>query len=88
MHIYIIHRLAELARSQMMSMNIPGQRKVANALVDVDPLGSAGLGERSPSWARDHDSVARAVEKSLLSLENIIAVTEVQVTTVGYGNHC
>jgi Dimerisation domain of Zinc Transporter len=55
--------------------------RVANAVVIVDPLGSSGLGERSPDWARDHDSVARAVEMSVLSLENITAVSEVQVSS-------
>jgi divalent metal cation (Fe/Co/Zn/Cd) transporter len=56
--------------------------RVANAVVIVDPLGSSGLGERSPQWARDHDSVARAVETSVLSFENVTAVSEVQVSRV------
>jgi hypothetical protein len=65
----------------MMNLSAAGHRKVANAIVDVEPKGSAGLGERSPLWARDHESISEAVERSLLSLDNIIAVTEVQVMT-------
>ena len=49
------------------------------------PLFITVLGEQSPQWARDHDSVAREVEKSVLSLEHIMAVSEVQVRDMGYG---
>ena len=56
--------------------------RVANAVVHVDPLGSTGLGENSPQWARDHDSVENEVEKALAPLyepTGITGVSEVQI---------
>lgn len=73
------HRLGELARKQMMMSN---QGRVANAVVHVDPLGSTGLGENSPQWARDHDAVENEVEKALAPLyepTGITGVSEVQI---------
>lgn len=73
------HRLGELARKQMMKSN---KGRVANAVVHVDPLGSTGLGENSPQWARDHDSVENEVEKALAPLyepTGITGVSEVQI---------
>lgn len=42
-------RIAELTRQELLKRHNP---RVANAVVDVNPLGSAGLGENSPHWAR------------------------------------
>jgi cation diffusion facilitator family transporter len=73
------HRLGELARKQMIH---GAEGRVANAVVHVDPLGSAGLGENSPPWARDHDSVESEVEKALAPLfepNGITGVSEVQI---------
>ena len=73
------HRLAELARIQMMSSN---KGRVSNAIVHVDPLGSTGLGEMSPKWARDHDSVEAEIEKALRPIyhpQGITGISEVQV---------
>jgi hypothetical protein len=49
--------------------------RVANAVVHVDPLGSSGLGEKSPKWAQDHESVACAVEESVLACSEEITGT-------------
>jgi cation diffusion facilitator family transporter len=73
------HRLAELARKQMLKTF---RGRVSNAVIHVDPLGSTGLGEMSPSWAQDHDIVEAEVSKALESIyhpEGITGVTEVQV---------
>lgn len=73
------HRLGELARKQMMNSN---QGRVANAVVHVDPLGSTGLGENSPQWARDHDAVENEVERALAPLYEpggITGTSEVQI---------
>ncbi len=73
------HRLGELARKQMIRSN---QGRVANAVVHVDPLGSAGLGENSPQWARNHDSVEGEVESALAPMyhpRGITGISEVQV---------
>ena len=43
------HRLAELARVELMRQH---RGRVANAIIHVNPLGSAGLGEKTPLWAR------------------------------------
>ena len=73
------HRLGELARKQMIRSN---QGRVANAVVHVDPLGSTGLGENSPQWARNHDSVEGEVESALAPMyhpRGITGISEVQV---------
>jgi len=73
------HRLAELARKEMMRSH---RGRVANAVVDVEPLGSTGLGEKTPLWARDHDAVGREVTKALepiMDPAGITGVSEVQV---------
>ena len=43
------HRIAELTRLELLKRH---SSRVANAVVDINPLGSAGLGENSPHWAR------------------------------------
>lgn len=45
------YRIAELTRQELLKRHNP---RVANAVVDVNPLGSAGLGENSPHWARKY----------------------------------
>jgi len=73
------HRLAELARKEMMRKH---RGRVANAVVHVDPLGSTGLGEKSPMHARDHDAVAHEVSKALAPImepEGITGISEAQV---------
>lgn len=45
----LLHRIAELTKQELLKRHSP---RVANAVVDVNPLGSAGLGENSPDWAR------------------------------------
>lgn len=70
------HRLAELTRNAMLHEHFG---RVANAVVHVSPLGSAGMGEASPSWARDHDHIAKEIEAAVLSLKDITSVSEVQV---------
>lgn len=52
--------------------------RVANAIVHVDPLGSQGLGEKSPSNC-DHDSLSKEVAKALKSIKSITGVSDVQV---------
>jgi hypothetical protein len=42
-------RIAELTRLELLRRHYP---RVANAVVDVNPMGSSGLGENSPQWAR------------------------------------
>lgn len=43
------HRLAELTRQELLNQH---SGRVANAVVDVTPMGSSGLGEQYPYWAR------------------------------------
>jgi hypothetical protein len=43
------HRIAQLTRLELMRAH---EGRVANAVVHVVPLGSSGLGEQYPSWAR------------------------------------
>jgi len=43
------HRIAQLTRLALMSEH---DGRVANAIVHVKPLGSSGLGEQYPAWAR------------------------------------
>jgi cation diffusion facilitator family transporter len=73
------HRLAEMARKQILRTF---RGRVSNAVIHVDPLGSTGLGEMSPSWAQDHDHVEDEVKKALETIyhpDGITAVTETQV---------
>ena len=70
------HRIGEMTRLELLKRH--GGR-VANAVVDVNPLGSTGLGEQSPSWARDHDVIVAEVTKLLMQVQEIQSVSEVQV---------
>jgi divalent metal cation (Fe/Co/Zn/Cd) transporter len=73
------HRLAELARKQLLKTF---RGRVSNAVIHVDPLGSAGLGEKSPSWAQTHDVVEGEVKKAIEPIfdqKGITDITEVQV---------
>lgn len=44
-----VFRIAELTRLELLKRHSP---RVGNAVVDMNPLGSSGLGENSPHWAR------------------------------------
>jgi divalent metal cation (Fe/Co/Zn/Cd) transporter len=71
------HRVGEMTRQALLTNH--GDR-VANAVVDVNPLGSTGLGEQSPSWARDHDYLVAEAKRLLTNeIDDIVSVTEVQV---------
>lgn len=70
------HRLAELTRLELLKEH-PG--RVANAVVHVTPLGSSGLGEQYPAWARDHDFIMSEIKRAVLPIKEIHAVSEVQV---------
>ncbi len=45
------HRIAELTRLELIREHTG---RVANAVVHVTPLGSSGLGEQYPAWARKY----------------------------------
>ncbi len=73
------HHLAQLARDKMMASQ---RGRVANAVVNVEPLGSSGNGEMTPVWARDHHAVAAEVAAALRPIQSpqgITGVSEVQV---------
>lgn len=70
------HRLSELTRLALLKKH---SGRVAGAAVDVTPLGSAGLGEHSPKYARDHDYIVEEVKKAALLIKEVISVSEVQV---------
>eukprot|EP00981_Chlorochromonas_danica_P013619 scaffold6586_cov169-Ochromonas_danica.AAC.4 len=70
------HRLAELTRLELLRDHVG---RVANAVVHVNPLGSAGLGEQYPSWARDHDDIVKEIKKAVRPISEIHSVSEVQV---------
>lgn len=44
------HRLAELTRQELLRKH---DGRVANAVINVAPLGATGLGEKYPLWARE-----------------------------------
>jgi hypothetical protein len=69
-------RLAQLTRLALIKNH---EGRVANAIVHVIPLGSSGLGEHYPAWARDHDFIVAEVKRAVLPINEIIAVSEVQV---------
>ncbi|KAJ1432794.1 hypothetical protein B484DRAFT_447574 [Ochromonadaceae sp. CCMP2298] len=70
------HRISELTRAALLYKHGP---RVANAVVDINPLGSAGLGEKSPLWARDHDYIVSEIKTAALGVEEVLSVSEVQV---------
>lgn len=70
------HMIGEMTRQALLHKH---SGRVANAVVDVNPLGSTGLGEQSPSWVRDHDVIVTEVTKLLLMDPDIQSVSEVQV---------
>lgn len=70
------HRLAQLSRLELLKKH-PG--RVANAVVHVTPLGSSGLGELYPAWARDHDFIVAEIRTAVLPIKQIHSVSEVQV---------
>lgn len=57
------HRLAELVRTELLRRH---RGRVANAVVDVDPLGSTGLGELASSTSRSHEAITHRVKQALL----------------------
>jgi divalent metal cation (Fe/Co/Zn/Cd) transporter len=70
------HRLAEITRLALLSKHYG---RVANAVVHVSPIGSSGLGEKYPSWARDHGFIEQEIRKAVKKITEIHAVSEVQV---------
>lgn len=70
------HRVAELVRTSLLKSN---KGRVANAIVDIEPLGTGGLGEKAPLSARDHDKLTDSVIDILKIMPDIVAVKEVQV---------
>jgi len=46
--------------------------------VHAEPLGTTGLGEKAPEWARDHAYVRREVDKCVALIPEILNVTEIQ----------
>lgn len=61
------HRLAELVRSELLRRH---RGRVANAVVDVDPLGSTGLGELASHSSRSHEEITQRVKRALLQPAN------------------
>jgi cation diffusion facilitator family transporter len=57
------HRLGELVRTELLRRH---KGRVANAVVDIDPLGSTGLGELASSGSRSHEAITHMVKKVLL----------------------
>lgn len=70
------HCLAELVRKQLLS-KCAG--RVANVIVHVGPLGSQGLGELSPDWARNHNDLVHEIKSLLLRIKAIQDVSDVQI---------
>lgn len=70
------HRLAEITRLALLSKHYG---RVANAVVHVTPIGSSGLGEKYPAWARDHGFIEQEIRKAVKKISEILAVSEVQV---------
>lgn len=70
------HRLARMTKMALLRKH---EGRVANAAVHVEPLGSTGLGEQSPSWARDHEYIVKEISKCVLEVKSILSVSEVQV---------
>lgn len=70
------HRLAELTRLELLRDHAG---RVANAVVHVNPLGSSGLGDKYPAWARDHDDIVKEIKKAVRPITEIHSVSEVQV---------
>jgi cation diffusion facilitator family transporter len=70
------HRLAEITRLALLSKHYG---RVANAVVHVTPIGSSGLGEKYPSWARDHGFIEQEIHKAVKKIKEIQSVSEVQV---------
>ncbi|CAM9317606.1 unnamed protein product, partial [Ectocarpus fasciculatus] len=56
------HRLGELVRLRLLEKH---KGRVANAVVDVDPLGATGLGHLAPHTMRDHDDVVESVVRAV-----------------------
>lgn len=70
------HRLAEITRLALLSKHYG---RVANAVVHITPIGSSGLGEKYPSWARDHGFIEKEIRKAVKTHTEIIGLSEVQV---------
>mmetsp|Transcript_60292 Transcript_60292/g.118599 ORF Transcript_60292/g.118599 Transcript_60292/m.118599 type:complete len:544 (+) Transcript_60292:56-1687(+) len=70
------HRIAELTRLELLRRHSP---RVGNAVVDMNPLGSSGLGENSPHWARDHVFIVDEVKRAAMEVDEVMSVSEVQV---------
>lgn len=60
------HRLGELVRLRLLEKH---KGRVANAVVDVDPLGATGLGHLAPHAMRDHDVVIENVVKAVFAFK-------------------
>eukprot|EP01038_Epipyxis_sp_PR26KG_P004673 gene4673-6565_t len=71
------HRLSELTRNELLKVH---KGRVANATVIVEPLGTSGLGELSPSGTRDHDHIEDEIRRIIQSkVTAVIDVSEVQI---------
>lgn len=70
------HRLAAMVKSSLLTNH---NGRVANAVVDVEPQGTAGLGEKAPLHFRDHEQVTITATKSLESIPGIVGVKDVRV---------
>lgn len=79
------HRLAELTRLELLKDHAG---RVANAVVHVNPLGSAGLGEHHPSWSRDHDDIIQEIKKAVRPIPEIHSVSEVSGERRFRGENC
>jgi cation diffusion facilitator family transporter len=69
------HRVAELVKIALVDKHIG---RVANAVVHVEPLGTTGLGEKAPNWARDDGLVRVELEKLISQIPTITSLTETQ----------
>lgn len=57
------HRLGELVKNELLRRY---SGRVANVIVNLDPLGSTGLGERASSSSRSHEAITVKVKQVLL----------------------
>lgn len=70
------HRLAAMVKDSLLTNH---HGRVANAVVDVEPQGVAGLGEKAPLQFRDHDQVSMTAIQVLQRIPGIVAVKDVRV---------
>jgi len=73
------HRVAELVKIALVDRHIG---RVANAVVHVEPMGTTGLGEKAPDWARDDALVRTELQKLISKIPSITSLTETQGTII------